>query len=315
MTDLVITNANLVDGSGAPARIADIAVSDGRIVDVAGRGQLGTTGKRVIDAQGLLVTPGFVDIHTHYDAQVSWDPMLTPSSWHGVTTAVMGNCGVGFAPAHPDRHQWLIELMEGVEDIPGAAMTDGMNWQWESFPEYLDSVDNRKYVIDVGTQIAHGALRAYVMGQRGADNEPANADDCVNMARLVEEALRAGALGFSTSRTPLHKSKSGELVPGTMVDPAELYAIADAMVHECVVTRCFKQIQYRHRLMHTHQCLFVSFDRAMNQREVCAAAGLVAKCDRMKAAVAACAFHVLRPAPRYSRFGCGNESGRQSCRS
>ena len=229
MTDLVITNANLVDGSGAPARIADIAVSDGRIVDVAGRGQLGTTGKRVIDAQGLLVTPGFVDIHTHYDAQVSWDPMLTPSSWHGVTTAVMGNCGVGFAPAHPDRHQWLIELMEGVEDIPGAAMTDGMDWQWESFPEYLDSVDNRKYVIDVGTQIAHGALRAYVMGQRGADNEPANADDCVNMARLVEEALRAGALGFSTSRTPLHKSKSGELVPGTMVDPAELYAIADAM--------------------------------------------------------------------------------------
>jgi N-acyl-D-aspartate/D-glutamate deacylase len=141
----------------------------------------------------------------------------------------MGNCGVGFAPAHPDRHQWLIELMEGVEDIPGAAMTDGIDWQWESFPEYLDSVDQRNYVIDVGTQIAHGALRAYVMGQRGADNEPANADDCVNMARLVEEALRAGALGFSTSRTPLHKSKSGELVPGTMVDPAELYAIADAM--------------------------------------------------------------------------------------
>ena len=164
MTDFVIANANLVDGSGAPARIADIAVSDGRIAEVAERGQLSVSGKRTIDAQGLLVTPGFVDIHTHYDAQVSWDPMLTPSSWHGVTTAVMGNCGVGFAPAHPDRHQWLIELMEGVEDIPGAAMTDGIDWQWESFPEYLDSVDNRHYVIDVGTQIAHGALRAYVMG-------------------------------------------------------------------------------------------------------------------------------------------------------
>jgi len=229
MTDLVITNANLVDGSGSAARMADIAISGGRITEVAGRGRLSASGQRVIDAQGLLVTPGFVDIHTHYDAQVSWDPMLTPSSWHGVTTAVMGNCGVGFAPAHPDRHQWLIELMEGVEDIPGAAMTDGIDWQWESFPEYLDSVDSRNYVIDVGTQIAHGALRAYVMGQRGADNEPANADDCVNMARLVEEALRAGALGFSTSRTPLHKSKTGELVPGTMVDPAELYAIADAM--------------------------------------------------------------------------------------
>lgn len=229
MTDFVITNANLVDGSGSSARMADIAISHGRISEVTERGQISTSGKRLIDAQGLLVTPGFVDIHTHYDAQVSWDPMLTPSSWHGVTTAVMGNCGVGFAPAHPERHQWLIELMEGVEDIPGAAMTDGIDWQWESFPEYLDSVDNRHYVIDVGTQIAHGALRAYVMGQRGADNEPANADDCVNMARLVEEALRAGALGFSTSRTPLHKSKSGELVPGTMVDPTELYAIADAM--------------------------------------------------------------------------------------
>jgi N-acyl-D-aspartate/D-glutamate deacylase len=229
MTDLVITNANLVDGSGTPSRMADVSVTNGRVTEVAPVGAISQGSQRVIDAQGLLVTPGFVDIHTHYDAQVSWDPLLTPSSWHGVTTAVMGNCGVGFAPAHPDRHQWLIELMEGVEDIPGAAMTDGIDWQWESFPEYLDSVDQRNYVIDVGTQIAHGALRAYVMGQRGADNEPANADDCVNMARLVEEALRAGALGFSTSRTPLHKSKSGELVPGTMVDPAELYAIADAM--------------------------------------------------------------------------------------
>ena len=230
MTDLVISNATLVDGSGEPQRMSDIAINNGKIVEVGPAGSISTTSsRRTIDATGLLVTPGFVDVHTHYDAQVSWDPLLTPSSWHGVTTAVMGNCGVGFAPAHPQRHQWLIELMEGVEDIPGAAMTDGIDWQWETFPEYLDAVDQRQYAIDIGTQIAHGPLRAYVMGQRGADNEPATAQDCVGMAKLVEEALRAGALGFSTSRTPLHKSKSGELVPGTMVDATELFAIAEAM--------------------------------------------------------------------------------------
>ena len=230
MTDLVISNATLVDGSGEPQRMSDIAINNGKIVEVGPAGSISTTSsRRTIDATGLLVTPGFVDVHTHYDAQVSWDPLLTPSSWHGVTTAVMGNCGVGFAPAHPQRHQWLIELMEGVEDIPGAAMTDGIDWQWETFPEYLDAVDQRQYAIDIGTQIAHGPLRAYVMGQRGADNEPATAQDCVGMAMLVEEALRAGALGFSTSRTPLHKSKSGELVPGTMVDATELFAIAEAM--------------------------------------------------------------------------------------
>ena len=230
MTDLVISNATLVDGSGEPQRMSDIAINNGKIVEVGPAGSISTTSsRRTIDATGLVVTPGFVDVHTHYDAQVSWDPLLTPSSWHGVTTAVMGNCGVGFAPAHPQRHQWLIELMEGVEDIPGAAMTDGIDWQWETFPEYLDAVDQRQYAIDIGTQIAHGPLRAYVMGQRGADNEPATAQDCVGMAMLVEEALRAGALGFSTSRTPLHKSKSGELVPGTMVDATELFAIAEAM--------------------------------------------------------------------------------------
>jgi len=230
MTRVVIKNANLVDGTGAVARMADITMQDGLFTEVAAAGSAGTHGDtRVIDADGALVTPGFVDVHTHYDAQVSWDPWLTPSSWHGVTTAVMGNCGVGFAPAHPDRHQWLIELMEGVEDIPGSAMTDGIDWQWESFPEYLTSVESRSYVLDVGTQIAHGPLRAYVMGQRGADNLPATEDDRRRMAELVEEALRAGALGFSTSRTPLHKSKSGELVPGTMVDAQELFEIADAM--------------------------------------------------------------------------------------
>ena len=230
MTDLVISNATLVDGSGEPQRMSDIAINNGKITEVGPAGSISTTSsRRTIDADGLVVTPGFVDVHTHYDAQVSWDPLLTPSSWHGVTTAVMGNCGVGFAPAHPQRHQWLIELMEGVEDIPGAAMTDGINWQWETFPEYLDAVDQRQYAIDIGTQIAHGPLRAYVMGQRGADNEPATTQDCVGMAKLVEDALRAGALGFSTSRTPLHKSKSGELVPGTMVDATELFAIAEAM--------------------------------------------------------------------------------------
>ncbi|NDF32917.1 MAG: D-aminoacylase, partial [Acidimicrobiia bacterium] len=230
MTRIIVSNARLVDGTGAPARMADVVMEDGIFTDVVSAGTAAKMpGSRVVDADGALVTPGFVDVHTHYDAQVSWDPWLTPSSWHGVTTAVMGNCGVGFAPAHPDRHQWLIELMEGVEDIPGAAMTDGIDWQWESFPEYLDAVDARAYVMDVGTQIAHGPLRAYVMGQRGADNMPATEEDRRRMATLVEEALRAGALGFSTSRTPLHKSKSGELVPGTMVDAEELFEIADAM--------------------------------------------------------------------------------------
>ncbi|MFZ9232274.1 MAG: amidohydrolase family protein, partial [Ilumatobacteraceae bacterium] len=230
MTRIIVSNARLVDGTGAPARMADVVMENGIFTDVVPAGTATKEpGSRVVDADGTLVTPGFVDVHTHYDAQVSWDPWLTPSSWHGVTTAVMGNCGVGFAPAHPDRHQWLIELMEGVEDIPGAAMTDGIDWQWESFPEYLDAVDARAYVMDVGTQIAHGPLRAYVMGQRGADNMPATEEDRRRMATLVEEALRAGALGFSTSRTPLHKSKSGELVPGTMVDAEELFEIADAM--------------------------------------------------------------------------------------
>lgn len=229
MIDLVIRHAHLVDGSGRPERSADIVVDDGRITEVVPSGTASTNAHRVVDAEGRLVTPGFVDIHTHYDAQVSWDAYLTPSSWHGVTTAVMGNCGVGFAPAHPDRHEWLIELMEGVEDIPGSAMTDGIDWQWETFPEYLDAVASRRYVFDIGTQIAHGPLRGYVMGQRGADNEPATDDDCRRMADLVAEALTCGALGFSTSRTPLHRSKSGELVPGTTADERELYAIADSL--------------------------------------------------------------------------------------
>ena len=226
----VITNASLVDGSGAPARSADIAFEGDTITHVGEPGSASTAhASRVIDAEGRLVTPGWVDVHTHYDAQATWDPWLTPSSWHGVTTVVMGNCGVGFAPALPDRHEWLIELMEGVEDIPGSAMVEGITWEWTSFPEYLDALERRSHVIDFGTQIAHGALRAFVMGDRGAANEVATPDDIVTMSKLTEEALRAGALGFSTSRTSLHRSKSGELVPGTHAEPDELYGIADAM--------------------------------------------------------------------------------------
>ena len=227
MHDLVIRGGFVVDGSGAPGREADVAIDGERIVEVAP----GITGRarQVLDAAGRLVTPGFVDVHTHYDAQASWDPWLTPSSWHGVTTVVMGNCGVGFAPASPDRHEWLIELMEGVEDIPGSAMAEGITWEWEGFEEYLDAMERKPHVIDFGAQIAHGPLRAYVMGERGAGNDPATAADIAAMGELVERALRAGALGFSTSRTPIHRSKAGELVPGTDAAPDELYGLADAM--------------------------------------------------------------------------------------
>lgn len=228
MADLVIRNGLLVDGSGAPARHADVVVDQGLISAVEAPGS-GTRATRSIDADGLLVTPGFVDIHTHYDAQATWDPYLTPSSWHGVTTVVMGNCGVGFAPAAPDRHEWLIALMEGVEDIPGSAMTEGISWDWTSFPEYLTALESRQHVIDVGAQLAHGPLRAFVMGDRGAANEPATDDDIAMMAHLVDESLRAGALGFSTSRTPLHRSRDGELVPGTSADARELLGIGEAI--------------------------------------------------------------------------------------
>ena len=216
-----------MDGTGAPARVADITVDRGRITGVGSFA--GEEANRTVDADGLLVTPGWVDIHTHYDGQATWDEVLAPSSWHGVTTIVTGNCGVGFAPARPDRHEWLIGLMEGVEDIPGTALSEGMHWEWESFPEYLDVLEGRKWTMDVGTQIAHGAVRSYVMGERGARNEVATAEDITAMKELVKEAIGAGALGFSTSRTLAHIAIDGEPVPGTFAAEDELFGIGSAL--------------------------------------------------------------------------------------
>jgi N-acyl-D-aspartate/D-glutamate deacylase len=224
--DLIIRGGTLVDGTGAAAHAADVAVDSGRITEV-GIVQGGAT--RVLEADGLLVTPGWVDVHTHYDGQVTWDSELAPSSWHGVTTLVMGNCGVGFAPAQPDRHDWLIGLMEGVEDIPGTALAEGIEWEWETFPQYLDALEQRRWTVDVGTQVPHAAVRAYVMGERGARNEAATAQDIAAMRAIVLEAIRAGALGFSTSRTLGHRAIDGELVPGTFAAEDELFGIGSAL--------------------------------------------------------------------------------------
>jgi N-acyl-D-amino-acid deacylase len=226
MHDLIITGGTLVDGTGEAARVADVAIDAGRITEV-GAVQGGAT--RILEADGLLVTPGWVDVHTHYDGQVTWDSELAPSSWHGVTTLVMGNCGVGFAPAQPDRHDWLIGLMEGVEDIPGTALAEGIEWEWETFPQYLDALEKRSWTVDVGTQVPHAAVRAYVMGERGARNEAATAEDIAAMRTIVLEALRAGALGFSTSRTMGHRAIDGELVPGTFAAEDELFGIGSAL--------------------------------------------------------------------------------------
>jgi len=227
MHDLVIRGGSVVDGTGAAARTADIAVDDGRITEV---GELDdSSAERTVDADGLVVTPGWVDIHTHYDGQVTWDEVLEPSSVHGVTTVVTGNCGVGFAPARRDRHDWLIGLMEGVEDIPGSALAEGMAWEWETFPQYLDALDRRRWTMDVGTQIAHGAVRAYVMGERGAHNEAATPEDIEAMKQVVKEAVSAGALGFSTSRTIAHLAIDGEPVPGTYAAEDELFGIGEAL--------------------------------------------------------------------------------------
>jgi N-acyl-D-amino-acid deacylase len=224
--DLVIRAGTVVDGTGAPARTADVAMKDGLIVEV---GRVEGSGAQEIDAGGALVTPGFVDIHTHYDGQITWDPLLTPSCWHGVTTVVMGNCGVGFAPVHTDSHDWLIGLMEGVEDIPGAALSAGIRWEWESFPEYLDAVDAVPKSVDVGAQVPHGAVRGFVMGERGARNEPATPEDIDAMADIVRDGIRAGALGFSTSRTLAHRAIDGEPVPGTFAAEDELFGIGSVL--------------------------------------------------------------------------------------
>ena len=230
MHDLVVTGATLVDGTGSEPRPADIGVEGGRITEVTEAGVLATTNaRRTIDAEGLLVTPGFVDVHTHFDGQITWDPQLTPSCWHGVTTVVMGNCGVGFAPVRPEKHEWLIGLMEGVEDIPGAALSEGIQWGWESYPEYLDALDQLPKSLDVGSQIPHGAVRAYVMGDRGAHNEPATTEDIAAMAAIVREAIEAGALGVSTSRTIAHMAIDGEPVPGTFAAEDELFGIGRAL--------------------------------------------------------------------------------------
>jgi N-acyl-D-aspartate/D-glutamate deacylase len=225
--DVVIRGGTVVDGTGAPSRVADLAIDHGRISAV---GVVPGSGSEEVEADGLLVTPGWVDVHTHYDGQATWDDILAPSSWHGVTTAVMGNCGVGFAPVRPDKHDWLIALMEGVEDIPGTALHEGISFEWESFPEYLEQLDRRHYTIDLGAQIPHAALRGYVMGDRGADHEESpTPDEVALMGRLAAEAIEAGALGFSTSRTLAHRSADGRPTPTLTAGLDELVGIAGAI--------------------------------------------------------------------------------------
>jgi N-acyl-D-aspartate/D-glutamate deacylase len=221
--DLVIRGGTVIDGTGAAARTADVAIAGGRIVEV---GRVGGAGRREIDAAGALVTPGFVDIHTHYDGQATWATRMAPSCYHGVTTAVMGNCGVGFAPVRPKDHELLVELMEGVEDIPGAALHEGLSWDWQSFPEFLDYLGTKRYDIDVAAQLPHAALRVFLMGERGANREPANADDLVQLQRLTAEAIRAGALGFTSSRSLNHRSSKGAPTPSLTAERDELVAIA-----------------------------------------------------------------------------------------
>src|SRR5580698_4522541 len=225
MHDLIIRGGTIADGSGGPLRHGDVAVDGALVTEV---GAVDGTARREVDAQGLLVTPGWVDIHTHYDGQVTWDPEVSPSGWHGVTTVVMGNCGVGFAPARESDRAWLIQLMEGVEDIPGTALAEGMNWNWETFGEYLDEVERTARVLDVASLVPHGALRAYVMGE-GRANDTATSEEIAEMAALVREAVHAGAIGASTTRTVLHRAKDGELAAGTTAAADELIAIGEAL--------------------------------------------------------------------------------------
>ena len=224
--DLVIRNGTVIDGAGGDPYAADITIEAGRISAI---GKNLPRGTEEIDARDRLVTPGFVDVHTHYDAQVTWSSQLSPSSWNGVTTVLLGNCGVGFAPCHPHQRDMLVELMEGVEDIPEVVLTQGLPWNWHSFPEYMDALGSREYDADIAVQVPHAALRVYVMGQRGADREPANEQDRWQMAALAEQGIRAGALGFSTSRTLNHRTRDGKHIPTLRAEEAELTEIARAM--------------------------------------------------------------------------------------
>lgn len=226
MHDLIIRGGTIIDGTGGKPFVGDVAIDGDRIVQV---GQVSGSARREIDATGQVVTPGWVDIHTHYDGQATWDALLAPSSWHGVTTAIMGNCGVGFAPVRPDAHNFLIELMEGVEDIPGSALHEGIDWKWESFPEYLDALEAKPRAIDVGTHVPHAPVRAYVLGDRCNTDYQPNADEIAEMARLVREGVEAGALGFSTSRTLLHKDLKGVHMPGTFAGSDEMLALGLSM--------------------------------------------------------------------------------------
>ena len=227
MLDLVIRAGKVVDGTGGPPRTADVGVADGRIIEV---GRCTEQAQDEIDADGLLVTPGFVDIHTHFDGQATWDPYLAPSAWHGVTTVAMGNCGVGFAPAWPDRHEWLISPMEGVEDIPGAALAEGLTWGWQTFPEYLDALDGLPRVLDIGAHVPHAALRAYVMGERGAnpDEMPTDAE-LQQMSQLLSEAVAAGAVGIGSSRTQNHRTSQGDPLGTLRAAKREMVALAGAL--------------------------------------------------------------------------------------
>ncbi len=226
MFDLLIKNGTIIDGSGDDRFQSDIAITGNNIVEI---GKVTGNAKRTIDAKGKLVTPGWVDIHTHYDGQATWDPIMAPSSWHGVTTVVMGNCGVGFAPVRPGQEQFLIELMEGVEDIPGSALAEGIDWKWESFPEYLDALETMPRTMDVATQVPHGPIRAYVMGDRCNDDKGPTQDEVKEMSALVREGVAAGALGFSSSRTLLHKDIHGDYVPGTFAGSDEMLQLGLSM--------------------------------------------------------------------------------------
>lgn len=226
MHDIVIRGGTIVDGSGADRRVGDVAVDGGLIAQVGGKAG---AARREIDATGQLVLPGWVDVHTHYDGQATWDPMLAPSSWHGATTIMFGNCGVGFAPCRPEDRTRLIDLMEGVEDIPGIVLSEGLKWDWESFPEFLDALDRQPRTIDVAAQVPHHPVRVFVMGERALRHEPATSEDIAAMRQLAEEGLRAGAFGFTTSRTDLHRTYSGDNVPAYFADVDEFLGIGEAL--------------------------------------------------------------------------------------